>query len=46
MRRMVRSRDKTDQRFINLYRTRQAVASGVSIGFKGFKDKDSEEEKE
>ena len=45
VRRMVRSRDKTDQRFINIYRTRQALVSGVSIGFKGFKEKDSEDER-
>ena len=40
---LVRSKDKTDRQFINLYRMRKAKQSGVSIGFKGFNEADESE---
>ena len=36
---MVRSKNSIDQRFINMYRVRNAYYRGVSIGFNGFADK-------
>ena len=47
---MVRSQDKTDQRFVNLHRTGQALTFKVPTGLKSckdnFKDDLEEEQKE
>ena len=40
---LIRSTDKKDQKFVNLFRIRQAQRYGVKIGFKGF-DCDSQKE--
>ena len=40
---MVRSKNNADQRFINMYRVRNAYSRGVPIGFKGFDDKPDED---
>ena len=40
---MVRSKNSADQRFINMYRVRNAYSRGVPIGFKGFDDKPEED---
>ena len=40
---LIRSKDRKDQQFVNLFRIRQALRYGVEIGFKGF-DYDSKEE--
>ena len=34
--RLIRSKDKTDRRFVNMYRVNQTVRCGVALGFKGF----------
>ena len=36
VKKIVTSKDKTDRRFVNMYRVRQAMRSGYNIGFKGF----------
>ena len=36
---MVKSKNSIDQRFINMYRVRNAYYRGVPIGFNGFADK-------
>ena len=36
LRKLVQSRNKTDQRFIDMIRLRYAQQQGVKIGFKGF----------
>ena len=42
---MVKSYDKTDQRFIDMVRLQHAQKYGVKIGFKGFNQKEHEARK-
>ena len=43
---MVHSKNKTDQRFINMVRLQNSKKYGVHIGFKGFKKSQREKQKE
>ena len=43
LRKLVQSKDKTDQRFIDMIRLRYSQQQGVKIGFKGFNLNDYDE---
>ena len=44
LKKMIKSKDKTDQRFVDLIRVQQASRQGIKLGFKGLNLKDHEKQ--